>query len=207
MDTNETLGQQKEKLNKAMESITASFKQHLIDQGINNADTLDEVRAYALNKFQDIRRLLITEANLAAAREERPSLKRKATDNAPKTLNKASRVSTSTHQISTSASINNRQHAVPKRVCRKRLPKTLDEVLKVGSGPDIDLWVFKAQLEQKFGFGNDAALTRMQKKTQEYLIAGLMKHKLASTQGHLVDFSECTFIVDAMPTQDQFRDD
>ncbi|KAJ7598354.1 hypothetical protein C8J56DRAFT_1039222 [Mycena floridula] len=91
--------------------------------------------------------------------------------------------------------------------CLSRIKLLLGCMNEVGSGPDIDLWVFKAQLEQKFGFGNDAALARMQKKTQEYLIASLMKHKLASTQGHLADFSECTFIVDTMLTQDQFRND
>ncbi|KAJ7581287.1 hypothetical protein C8J56DRAFT_895744 [Mycena floridula] len=223
MDGRKTVGEQKEQFSLAMQAlsqITASFKQHLINHRINNEETLDSVRAFALNKFQDIRKPFIAGAHLGAAKEDRQEdrlrLKRKPTDDGHEPFTKASRTYSP-------ASTNNRQQAVPKQFVRavvtgpkrtnsskkwiKRLPKTLDEVLKIGSGPGIDLWVYKSELEQNFGFDSDEALARMQKKMAKYLLDSLMQYKLASTQGRLATFSHCTFIVDAMLTQNLFRAD
>ncbi|KAJ7592177.1 hypothetical protein C8J56DRAFT_886890 [Mycena floridula] len=216
MDGRKTLGQQKEKFDLAMKGIMASFKQHLINHLINNEETLNEVSAFALSKFQDIRKPFIAEVQLGAAEEDRLWLKRKASDDGHQPFNKASRTSSP-------ASTNNCQQAVRKQVVSavitcpkgtnssrkwtKRLPKTLDEVLKVGSGPGTDLWVFKAELEQKYGFDSNEALARMQKKKVKYLLDSLMEYKVASTQGCIATFSDCTFIVDAMFTQNLFRAD
>ncbi|KAJ7591278.1 hypothetical protein C8J56DRAFT_887658 [Mycena floridula] len=109
MDGRKTLGQQKEKFDLAMKGIMASFKQHLINHLINNEETLNEVSAFALSKFQDIRKPFIAEAQLGAAEEDRLRLKRKASDDGHQPFNKASRTSSP-------ASTNNRQQAVPKQV-------------------------------------------------------------------------------------------
>ncbi|KAJ7593615.1 hypothetical protein C8J56DRAFT_1043418 [Mycena floridula] len=222
MDGKKKMGEQSDKFELVMQGITHSFTQHLNLLQINNEDTLKEIRAFAVNKFQAMRKPFIGQSESSASEERSGGNKRKARDDSQETLNKAPRLDTSHRQPAASTSTSSaRPSAVSKQVEKtkkvdkrimpfkwvKRLPRNLDEVLAIASGSDLNFLVFKADLEKRFGYGDPRKLARMQKKKLEYLLDSLMRYQLVNSNGELATFSDCTFIVDAMLTPNLFPAD
>ncbi|KAJ7595964.1 hypothetical protein C8J56DRAFT_884107 [Mycena floridula] len=197
LDVAQTLGNQRDKFDKAMKDIQASLKAHLDSRKNNNGHTWTDIREFTENKFEELRKM-----HRAGGTDGSISLKRKS--QAQPIGQQRKKMSSASTSSKARPAAPRRSQAAPRIQFVRRLPKTLTELLNEASGPGTSLWQFEQELEDKYGFDSEATLACMQKKSHPDLIDTFNYFQLISDEYKLANASELTFLVDAMLTLNMF---